>query len=80
MCLCAASVHELLAATSESTERLDISNNISDFSMSYHLDCASLLWGFHEDVEFHFSLGITSLMRRFLGPHHYFSSFTSVRI
>ena len=47
--------------------------------MSYHLDCSSLMSGFHEDVEFHFSLGITSLMRRFLAPR-YLASYTSVRI
>jgi len=65
----------LLIATTESFDKPDTSS-ISDFSMSYHLDCISLLSGFHEDVEFHFSLGITSLMRRFLGHHgpHYLTS------
>jgi hypothetical protein len=40
----------------------------SDFEMAYHLDCVGLLSDFHEDIEFRFSLGITSLARRFLGP------------
>jgi len=81
VCLCVETVCELLAATAESFVKPDTSN-ISDFSMSYHLDCSNLLSRFHEDVEFHFSLGITSLMRRFLGHNglHYLHSYTSVRI
>ena len=72
---CVDAVCGLLTATTESFDRPDTSN-ISDFSMSYHLDCISLLSGFNEDIEFHFSLGITSLMRRFLGHHgsHYLAS------
>lgn len=36
--------------------------------MAYHLDCVGLLSDFREDIEFRFSLGITALARRFLGP------------
>jgi len=67
-CFCVDTVHELLASAAESFHKPDVSS-ISDFSLSYHLDCSSLLSGFHEDLRFHFSLGITSLMRRFLGPY-----------
>ena len=67
-CFCVDTVYELLASAAESFHKPDVSS-ISDFSLSYHLDCSSLLSGFHEDLRFHFSLGITSLMRRFLGPY-----------
>ena len=39
-----------------------------DFEVAYRLDCRNLCAEFHEDIEFRFSLGLTSLMRRFLGP------------
>jgi len=61
----------------------------NEFEMTYHLDCAGLLSDFHEDIEFRFSLGLSSLARRLLGPQgsqrlagytkvtHCASSFTS---
>lgn len=38
------------------------------FTMTYDLNLASLCEHFVEDVDFHFSLGLTSLVNRFLGP------------
>ena len=39
-----------------------------DFDLSYRLDCQHLFADFKENIEFKFSLGITALMNRFLGP------------
>jgi len=39
-----------------------------DFEVAYRLDCRNLCADFREDVEFKFSLGLTALMNRFLGP------------
>lgn len=36
--------------------------------MTYDLNFASLCENFVEDIDFHFSLGLTSLVNRFLGP------------
>lgn len=38
------------------------------FSLSYDLACDKLCSDFQEDVSFHFSLGWTMLVNRFLGP------------
>ena len=38
------------------------------FDLSYRLDCQHLFSDFKENVDFQFSLGLTSLMNRFLGP------------
>ena len=38
-----------------------------EFEVAYRLDCRNLCADFQEDIEFRFSLGITSLMYRFLG-------------
>ncbi|XP_054063240.1 mitofusin-1 isoform X2 [Rissa tridactyla] len=38
------------------------------FDLSYDLNCRSLCADFQEDIMFHFSLGWTSLVNRFLGP------------
>lgn len=38
-----------------------------DFEMAYRLDCRNLCADFCEDIEFRFSLGLSSLLRRFLG-------------
>lgn len=38
------------------------------FSLSYDLNCDKLCADFQEDIEFHFSLGWTMLVNRFLGP------------
>ena len=38
-----------------------------DFEMAYRLDCRNLCADFCEDIEFRFSLGLGSLLRRFLG-------------
>lgn len=40
---------------------------VKKFEMAYHLDCRNFCADFCEDIEFRFSFGITSLMRRFLG-------------
>ena len=40
------------------------------FALSYDLNCHSLCADFQEDIMFHFSLGWTSLVNRFLGPKH----------
>ncbi|MFT7818916.1 mitofusin-1-like [Arapaima gigas] len=38
------------------------------FSLRYGLACATLCADFQEDIDFHFSLGWTALVTRFLGP------------
>ena len=38
------------------------------FDLSYRLDTQHLFSDFRENIDFHFSLGLTSLMNRFLGP------------
>ncbi|KAG7220370.1 hypothetical protein INR49_018264 [Caranx melampygus] len=38
------------------------------FSLSYDLACDKLCSDFQEDISFHFSLGWTMLVNRFLGP------------
>jgi len=38
-----------------------------EFEMAYRLDCRNLCADFCEDIEFRFSLGLSSLIRRFLG-------------
>ncbi len=38
-----------------------------EFEVAYRLDCRNLCADFQEDIEFRFSLGITSLMYRYLG-------------
>lgn len=38
------------------------------FTLSYDLNCDKLCADFQEDIEFHFSLGWTMLVNRFLGP------------
>ncbi|XP_033015314.1 mitofusin-2 [Lacerta agilis] len=38
------------------------------FAMSYDLNCDKLCADFQEDIQFHFSLGWTMLVNRFLGP------------
>ena len=38
--------------------------------MSYKLDTQNLCADFHEDIEFHFTLGWHALVRKFLAPHN----------
>jgi len=38
----------------------------SDFAVSYRLDCSNLCSDFHEDIQFKFSLGLTSLWKHFV--------------
>lgn len=38
----------------------------SDFAVSYRLDCSNLCSDFREDIQFKFSLGLTSLWQRFV--------------
>uniref|UniRef100_A0A8C6UHX4 Mitofusin 2 n=1 Tax=Neogobius melanostomus TaxID=47308 RepID=A0A8C6UHX4_9GOBI len=40
------------------------------FSLSYDLACDKLCGDFQEDISFHFSLGWTMLVKRFLGPQN----------
>lgn len=40
------------------------------FSLSYDLACDKLCGDFQEDIGFHFSLGWTMLVSRFLGPRN----------
>nr|XP_003230434.2 PREDICTED: mitofusin-2 [Anolis carolinensis] len=40
----------------------------STFALSYDLNCHKLCADFQEDIEFHFSLGWSMLVKRFLGP------------
>lgn len=40
------------------------------FSLSYDLACDKLCSDFQEDISFHFSLGWTMLVNRFLGPRN----------
>nr|XP_060615159.1 mitofusin-2 [Anolis sagrei ordinatus] len=40
----------------------------SAFTLSYDLNCHKLCADFQEDIEFHFSLGWSMLVKRFLGP------------
>ncbi len=49
--------------------RTHIMNSVpnKDFEVAYRLDCRNLCADFQEDIEFRFSLGITSLMYRYLG-------------
>lgn len=52
-------------------ERQQISKNIlprrETFEVLYHLHCDSLVSDFQEDLSFHFSLGINSMVQKFLG-------------
>ncbi|MBN3289924.1 MFN1 protein, partial [Polypterus senegalus] len=41
-----------------------------NFDLNYSLNCSHLCADFQEDIEFKFSLGWTSLVNRFLGPHN----------
>lgn len=54
-------------------DRQQISRNIlprrEAFEVLYHLHCDNLCSDFQEDLRFHFSLGLTSLIQRFMGGH-----------
>lgn len=39
-----------------------------DFDLNYRLDCQYLFADFKESLGFKFSLGLTAMMERFLGP------------
>lgn len=41
----------------------------NDFTISYRLDCSNLCSDFHEDIRFKFSLGLTSLWKRWIENH-----------
>jgi mitofusin len=60
-------VSQLLTSVTQKEHHCDM-HHVADFEMLYHFDCCHLLSDFTEDIEFHFSLGITSLVNRFLGP------------
>lgn len=48
-------------------DQLDLLIPCRKFDLSYDLNCHSLCADFQEDIMFHFSLGWTSLVNRFLG-------------
>jgi mitofusin len=51
----------------ESRRQAVLSLPTHDFEMAYRLDCRNLCSDFCEDIEFRFSFGIGTLVRRFLG-------------
>ncbi|XP_073513396.1 mitofusin-2 [Phyllobates terribilis] len=53
---------------SPSRSQIDLLVPRQSFSLSYDLSCDKLCADFQEDVQFHFSLGWTMLVNRFLGP------------
>ncbi|KAM3921299.1 mitofusin-2 isoform 1-T2 [Leptodactylus fuscus] len=53
---------------SSTRSQIDLLVPRQSFSLSYDLSCDKLCADFQEDVEFHFSLGWTMLVNRFLGP------------
>ena len=61
---------ERLSALLPEEQKLQIANLVppNDFEVAYRLECRNLCGDFQEDIQFRFSLGITSLMHRFLGP------------
>lgn len=63
-------LHETMSSLLPEGKRLEFSSLLPSrsFEMTYHLDCPGLCAGFCEDIEFRFSLGITSLIYRFFGP------------
>ncbi|XP_078094977.1 mitofusin-2 [Mustelus asterias] len=60
------SLHPLLPPTERG--QVDVLVPRQRFSLSYDLNCDRLCADFQEDIEFHFSLGWTMLVNRFLGP------------
>ncbi|XP_072283453.1 mitofusin-2 isoform X1 [Pyxicephalus adspersus] len=56
----------LLPPTSRT--QMDLLVPRQSFNLSYDLSCEKLCADFQEDIEFHFSLGWTMLVNRFLGP------------
>lgn len=65
-CLCAEGLKPLLP--SPVREQVDKLVPRQCFSLSYDLACDKLCSDFQEDISFHFSLGWTMLVNRFLGP------------
>ncbi|XP_073441094.1 mitofusin-2 [Dendrobates tinctorius] len=53
---------------SSARSQIDLLVPRQSFSLSYDLSCDKLCADFQEDVQFHFSLGWTMLVNRFLGP------------
>lgn len=51
-------------------EQVDVLVPRQCFSLSYDLACDKLCSDFQEDIGFHFSLGWTMLVNRFLGPRN----------
>lgn len=65
--MCAEGLKPLLpSAVREQVDKLVPRNQC--FSLSYDLACDKLCSDFQEDISFHFSLGWTMLVNRFLGP------------
>ncbi|CAF0879392.1 unnamed protein product [Rotaria sp. Silwood1] len=55
-----------ILSTSERKSLVDLIVPRSDFAISYRLDCSNLCSDFHEDIQFKFSLGLTSLWEHFV--------------
>ncbi|KAG8544186.1 hypothetical protein GDO81_022975 [Engystomops pustulosus] len=53
---------------SSTRSQIDLLVPRQSFSLSYDLSCDKLCADFQEDIQFHFSLGWTMLVNRFLGP------------
>jgi len=68
VCVCADRLKPLLPAPVR--EQVDKLVPRQCFSLSYDLACDKLCSDFQEDVSFHFSLGWTMLVNRFLGPRN----------
>lgn len=66
VCVCAEGLKPLLP--SPVREQVDKLVPRQCFSLSYDLACDKLCSDFQEDISFHFSLGWTMLVNRFLGP------------
>ncbi|CAF2403671.1 unnamed protein product [Rotaria sp. Silwood2] len=53
-------------STNERRSSVDSIIPRSDFAISYRLDCSNLCSDFHEDIQFKFSFGLTSLWEHFV--------------
>ncbi|XP_028394078.1 mitofusin-2-like [Dendronephthya gigantea] len=51
-------------------EVMDLSTSRHEFEVSYQLDIHNICSDFQEDLEFHFSLGWRTILRKFLAPYN----------
>ena len=68
MCCCVPSERLLALLPADAHQQAANLLPTRDFEVAYRLDCRNLCADFQEDIEFRFSMGITSLIQRFLGP------------